>query len=41
MASGEGALAGAFIDLVHLTPAGNRWKADRIAEAVAATLAAP
>jgi lysophospholipase L1-like esterase len=34
MARGEQALAGAFLDLVHVTPAGNRWKAERIAAAI-------
>jgi lysophospholipase L1-like esterase len=33
-------LGSAFIDLVHLTPEGNRWKAERIAEALPALVPA-
>jgi lysophospholipase L1-like esterase len=40
-AAGAPAPDGAFLDLVHVTPAGNRWKAERIAEAIAALLDAP
>ena len=34
-------LRGMFLDLVHVTPQGNRWKAERIAEALAAWPTAP